>query len=82
MKHIIAAIALLAITAPALAQLDPRTQDYRKWSAEQMIQRLNKLGANGHPVLQSIRQVAADGDDVIWAAVVDEVHKLEDKLRK
>ena len=42
MKTIIAAIALLAATVPALAQtqLDPRTQEYRMWSAERMIDRL------------------------------------------
>ena len=42
MKHIIAAIALLAATVPALAQTPPLTptQDYRMWSAEQMIKHL------------------------------------------
>ena len=100
MKHIIAAIALLAATVPALAQtqLDPRTQDYRMWSAERMIDRLTiRLGkmntacnyARGlsdtckasvvglYPQLKVIREVAARGDDVEWAKVVDVVHDLE-----
>jgi hypothetical protein len=107
MKHIIAAIALLAATAmPTLAQtqLDPRTQEYRMWSAEQMIERLivrlNKLtaGCNHfqlraylpkvsevcresvislYPQLKIIREVAASGDEVRWAEVIDIVRTLE-----
>ena len=42
MKHIIAAIAFLAATVPALAQTPPLTptQEYRMWSAEQMVDRV------------------------------------------
>ena len=83
MKHIIVAIALL-IAMPAWAQtLDPRTQDYRMWSAEQMINRFVKKWGNGtHPALNSVRDAAATGDDVLWARVVDEFHKLEKDLDK
>lgn len=113
MKHIIAAIALLAASAmPALAgeatastapQLD-RTQEYRMWSAEKMIERVvTRLGRMNaactgafvqtympkasetceknvmsvYPQLTIIRQIAASGDDVLWARIVDAVHKLE-----
>ena len=79
----IAAIALLAATLPALAQtqLDPRTQDYRIWSAEQMISRfVTKWGNANHPTLNSIREAAATGDDVLWAKVVDGFHKMESDL--
>ena len=106
MKHIIAAIALFALTAPALAQtpqLD-RTQEYRMWSAEQMtnrlLNRLSRLTAvcdqtqlriyaprlseackqaviNAYPRLTTIREIAASGDEVQWAILIDAVHKLE-----
>ena len=106
MKHIIAAIALFAATMPTLAQtpqLTP-TQDYRMWSAEQMVNRVaarlgrmttacknadvqmyfpkvseacEKSVMSMYPQLQTIRQIAASGDDVLWAKVIDVVHKLE-----
>ena len=112
LKHIIAAIALLAASAmPALAgeatastapQLD-RTQEYRMWSAEQMTDRLlNKLSImtavcnqplvkaspglsetckeavlNAYPRVRTIREIAASGDEVQWAILVDETHKME-----
>jgi hypothetical protein len=106
MKHIIAAIALLTATVPTLAQtqLDPRTQEYRMWSAEKMIERVvirlgrmqaacnhavwqaylpkaseacEKAVMSLYPQLQNIRKIAADGDDVIWANLIDVIHKLE-----
>jgi hypothetical protein len=106
MKHIIAAIALLAATMPALAQTPPLTptQDYRMWSAEQMIKhlviRLGRLTAacnhtdlrtylpkvseacensvmSLYPQLKTIREIAASGDEVLWAKVIDVVHTLE-----
>ena len=97
MKHIIAAIALLAVTVPALAQPDPRTQEHRMWAAERMIHRLIiRLGkmntvwqtpgsqkparssvAGLYPQFKIIREVAAGGDDVKWAKVIDIVHDLE-----
>ena len=87
-------------TAP---QLD-RTQEYRMWSAEQMIQhmivRLSRLTAacnhyqlreylpkvsetctesvtSLYPQLKVIRQVAAGGDTVQWANVMDIIRRLE-----
>ena len=106
MKHIIAAIALLAATMPALAQTPPldRTQEYRMWSAEQMLNRVvirlgrmtaactkaewqallpkaseacEKAVLSLYPRLKDIREIAASGDDVLWAKVIDVVHKLE-----
>ena len=113
MKHIIAAIALLAAsTMPALAgeatastapQLD-RTQEYRMWSAEQMLERVtNKMAKmvavcnqtevkaapgglseacmnsviNAYPRLATIREIAASGDEVQWAILVEATHKME-----
>jgi len=107
MKNIIAAIALLATTLPALAQtqLDPRTQEYRMWSADQMVTRLVvRLGRTAtacndirlqaffpklsdackeavistYPRLKVIREIAAGGDDVEWAFIIDAVHEFED----
>ena len=108
MKHIIAAIALLAATVPALADPAPapltRTQEYRMWSAEQMINRvvirLGRMNAactqfemqvymprlseacekaviSLYPQLKTVREIAASGDEVLWAKVIDVVHKLE-----
>ena len=106
MKHIIAAIALFDATVPALAQtqLDPRTQEYRMWSAEQEIKhlviRLGRMTAacndpigqaylpkaseacekavmSLYPKLQTIREVAASGDTVQWANVMDIIRTLE-----
>ena len=82
MKHIIVAIALFVATVPALAQTPQidRTQEYRMWSAEQVVNRLvERYGkvAAGHPVLTSIRETATIGDDVLWVQVVDEVRKFE-----
>jgi len=30
-----------------------------------------------YPLLNGIREIAADGNDVYWARIIDAVHKLE-----
>jgi hypothetical protein len=81
MKKLLTTTALLiALTATASAQTPPlnRTQEYRIWSAERMIERLvNKYGTAANPVLSTIREIAANGDDVQWARVIDDVHRFE-----
>jgi hypothetical protein len=87
MKKLLAAAVLLALTATVHAQTPPlnRTQEYRVWSAERMIERLEQkygkaIAAN--PVLSGIREIAANGDDVQWAYLIDAVHAFErDNLR-
>jgi hypothetical protein len=81
-KLLTIAAVLIALTATASAQAPVlnRTQEYRIWSAERMIDRLEKkygkpIAAN--PVLASIREIAANGDDVDWARLIDAVHKFE-----
>ena len=105
MKHIIAAIALLAAAMPALAQTPTdRAREYRMWSAEQEIKhlviRLGRMNAackdvrfeayapkaseacgkavmDLYPKLKIIREVAASGDVVQWANVMDLIRTLE-----
>ena len=90
MKNIIVIAVALLIASPmsasagettTQAQIKPPdlTREYRMWSAERMIERLtNRVPfPKSHPMLNTIREIAANGDDVQWARIVDEVHSLE-----
>lgn len=98
MKNLLSAGILIALTVAASAQTQPlnRTQEYRIWSAERMIDRLvDRFGKSmalckearsepcqqavlgAYPIFKTIRDVAASGDDVFWAKLIDVVHKLE-----
>jgi hypothetical protein len=93
MKNLLIAAVLLALTATVHAQTPPlnRTQEYRVWSAEQMIDRLVdrfarrssapcdllKQTCQAYPILNRIREIAADGDVVEWAKLIDAVHAFE-----
>jgi len=98
MKNLLSAVILIALTAVSAAQTQPltRTQEYRIWSAERMIERLGeRFGRSmalckearsepcqqavlkAYPILNGIREIAADGNDVYWARIIDAVHKLE-----
>ena len=98
MKKLLSAGILIALTVAASAQTQPpnRTQEYRTWSAERMIDRLvDRFGRSmalckearsvpcqqavlkAYPLLNDIREIAANGDDWHWARIIDAVHKLE-----
>jgi len=80
MKKLLTAAAMIVLTATANAQPLNRTHEYRVWSAERMIERLvDKHGKviAAHPALSDIRNIAANGDDVAWAKLIDIVHQFE-----
>lgn len=88
MRKLILGCALaLAFVSGAQAQEMDRAQEYRMWSAEQMINRLTEKAAQHNvgsqitaPLFKNIREYAMGGDPVLWAKVVDLVHDFEVKI--
>jgi hypothetical protein len=108
MKKLITTAAILMLfTSISSAQEISRTQEYRIWSAEQMINRLTDKMARTHnacsqasveawmprlsdrckesvlgayPILNTIREVAANGDPMQWAKLIEIVHKVEAEI--
>jgi hypothetical protein len=98
MKKLLSASILIALTVAASAQTQPldRTQEYRMWSAERMVEHLterlartqaacNQIGSSAckaavikaYPMLESVREIAASGDIVAWANLMDALREFE-----